>query len=248
MTIFPNAPGNVLKSVAVVVAGLALAVAGIVEVSLEPSRAAGQSPPMRFDDVVRDDFFAGLAGDTARLDAAMRRCEEELAKDPRHAQALVWHGSGLMYRAGVAARREDFAAAAELSRRGAREMDDAVSFAPDDTVVLLLRGVTLSAAARGMRDPARAVAALRTAVGDFETTLRIQTPIYARLAEHPRGELLGGLADLWYRLGEEDKARAYLGRLTAELPGSPYADAARQWLAQRPLRGGPALTCVGCHE
>ena len=27
-----------------------------------------------------------------------------------------------------------------------------------------------------------------------------------------------------------------------------YADAATKWLALKPMRGGPALTCVGCHE
>jgi len=237
-----------MKAIALALVVLVISVAGLgVATSLGPPGAAGQAP-MRFDNVVRDDFFAGLGGDDARLERAMKRCEEELANDPRHAQALVWHGSGLTFRAGQAARRGDPASALDLSTRGFKEMDDAVALAPRDTGVLLLRGVTLSSASRGLPDPSRATAALRTAVGDYETTLRIQAPIFAKLSEHARGELLGALADAWYHLGDDDRARGYLTRIVAELPGSPYAEAARQWLTQRPTRGGPGLTCIGCHE
>lgn len=226
---------------------IALVILGVASV-LGGRDAAGQAPPMRFDEIVRDDFFAGLGGDAVRLDRAMKRSEEELAKDPRHAQALVWHGSGLSFRAGQAARRGDVVAAAELSRRGRQEMNEAVALAPTDAVVLILRGVTLTAASRALPDPARARAALETAVGDFESTLKIQVPVFKDLGEHPRGELLGALADGWYRLGNKDRARGYLTRIVAELPGSAYSDAARKWLEHKPLRGGPGLTCIGCHE
>jgi hypothetical protein len=106
----------------------------------------------------------------------------------------------------------------------------------------------LSAAARNVRDPDRAAAFLRTAVADYERAVAAQAPSFLQMSEHARGELLGGLADGWRRLGDEDKSRSYLTRMVAELPGSPYADAARTWLAQEPLKSGPALTCVGCHE
>jgi hypothetical protein len=36
----------------------------------------------RFDSLVREDFFAGLQGDTNRLERAMRRAEAMLAPDP----------------------------------------------------------------------------------------------------------------------------------------------------------------------
>lgn len=239
-----------MKLIAIILIMLVTTLAGLemVTARLGPRDAAGQSPPMRFDEVVRDDFFAGLRGDSERLGRGMKRCEEELAKDPRHAQALVWHGSGLSFRAGEAARRGDLVAAGELSQRGHREMNEAVALAPTDVVVLILRAVTLTAASRGLRDPARARAALETAVADFESTLQIQAPIFKDLPEHPKGELLGGLADGWYRLGNEDRARGYLTRIAADIPGSTYADAAQKWLEHKPLRGGPGLTCMGCHE
>jgi hypothetical protein len=211
--------------------------------------AAGQSPASeRFDYVVRDDFFAGLRGDAARLARAMKVCEELLAKNPRHAEALVWHGAALLIQAGQAFQRGDAREARALSNRGVGEMEAAVSMAPADPGVLVPRGAVLSAAARNVRDPERAASFLRTAVGDYEKAVALQTPSFPQMSEHARGELLGGLAEGWQRLGDEGKSRGYLTRMVAELPGSPYADAAKQWLGQNPMRTGPALTCVGCHE
>jgi len=54
----------------------------------------------RFDHVVRADFFAGFGGDEARLQKAMSICESILADDPRHAEAMVWHGAGLLFQGG----------------------------------------------------------------------------------------------------------------------------------------------------
>lgn len=119
-----------MKLIALVLIMLVTTLAGLEMVTARlggTGDAAGQSSPMRFDEVVRDDFFAGFRGDTARLDQGMKRCEEELAKNPRHAQALVWHGSGLSFRAGEAARRGDLVAAGELSQRGHRQMNEAVA-------------------------------------------------------------------------------------------------------------------------
>ena len=38
---------------------------------------------------VRADFFAAFSGDMKRFERGMARCEEELAKDPNHAEAMV---------------------------------------------------------------------------------------------------------------------------------------------------------------
>lgn len=211
--------------------------------------ASGQSPaPARFDYVVRDDFFAGLRGDVARLDRAMKTCEAVLAKEPRHAEALVWHGAGLMAQARLAFERGDPEGARALSTRGVSEMEAAVAISPADPGVLVPRGAVLSGASRAIRDPERATAFLRTAVSDYEKAVAAQAPSFPQLSEHARGELLGGLAEGWHRLGEEARARGYLTRIVTELPASDYAEAARTWLAQTPMRGGPALTCIGCHE
>ena len=84
-----------------------------------------RQPADRFDFAVRADFFAGFQGDRARFDRAMSRCEEELAKNPDHAEALVWRGSGLMSLSGNAFQAGDFqkgmrAPAACAGRHGPR--------------------------------------------------------------------------------------------------------------------------------
>jgi hypothetical protein len=226
----------------------AFAVLALLEV-VAPWHVAGQSPaPERFDYVVRDDFFAGLAGDTARLERSMKTCEALLTEDPQHAEALVWHGAALMVQAGFAMRRGAPDEARALSNRGVSEMERAVALRPADPAVLVPRAAVLQGAAGNMRDGERATAFLRTAVADYEKAVAAQAPSFARLSEHSRGELLGALADGWRRLGDETRARGYLTRMVAEVPGSMYADAARTWLAQTPLREGPGLTCMGCHK
>jgi len=188
--------------------------------AVTPWQAAGQAPAQeRFDYVVRDDFFAGLRGDSARLARAMKVCEDLLAKNPRHAEALVWHGAALLIQAGQAFQRGEAETARALSNRGVGEMEAAVAMAPADPGVLVPRGAVLSAAARNVRDAERATAFLRTAVGDYEKAVALQTPSFPQMSEHARGELLGGLAEGWQRLGDEDKSRGYLTRMVAELPG-----------------------------
>ena len=42
-----------------------------------------------FDTLVREDFFAGFAGDSEALERDMKKCDEELARNPKNAEALV---------------------------------------------------------------------------------------------------------------------------------------------------------------
>lgn len=72
--------------------------------------------------MVRADFFAGLRGDRVRLDRGMKFCEETLAKEPDHADALVWHGLGLVYLARQAV-GNDLVLAVELLQRGLYEVE-----------------------------------------------------------------------------------------------------------------------------
>ena len=39
----------------------------------------------RFDSLVRSDFFAGMAGDKAAMNRAMKLCKGTIAKNPKHA-------------------------------------------------------------------------------------------------------------------------------------------------------------------
>lgn len=76
--------------------------------ALAPAQA--QEDGAAFDyNTVRADMFAGFAGDAARFAKAMEACERTLARQPKHPEALVWHGSGLFFQAGQAFQRGDMA-------------------------------------------------------------------------------------------------------------------------------------------
>jgi tetratricopeptide (TPR) repeat protein len=210
---------------------------------------ATQAPPARFDMVVRSDFFAGFAGDEARFNSAMQVCEKTLAENPKHAEALVWHGSGLTFKAGMAFQKGDQQTGMELWTKGNGEMDEAVSLAPDNVGVRIPRGAMLFQATRNM-PPAMAKPLVEKAVGDYERALALQSAsgVFATLGDHPKGELLFGLAEGYSRLGQPEKARTYFERLVSDAPSSGQTPKAKEWLATGKLPASTGLGCVGCHK
>jgi tetratricopeptide (TPR) repeat protein len=203
-------------------------------------------PAQRFDFAVRADFFAGFAGDMKRFDQAMALCEDTLAKNPDHAEALVWHGSGLVFQAGMLFQKGDVPKGMELWGKGLGEMNRAVALAPDDVAVRIPRGASLFEASRHVPPPQDA-ALLKLALSDYEQTLAIQEKAgaFARLSPHAKGELLFGLAEGSARAGDTHKARDYFMRLTKEAAASGRASYAALWLEGKP----PANVgrCTGCH-
>jgi tetratricopeptide (TPR) repeat protein len=225
---------NQMLKTTVTVLGLGLAVLGF---------AVAQE---RFDMRVRNDFFAGFAGNQEALDRAMKLCEEELARNPANAAALVWHGSGVFFESRTYFQAGDRAKGVEFWQRGLGEMDKAVEMAPDQLGVRIPRGAVLLTASRVLPDADRARPLIEKGVGDFEHALEIQKPYFDTLGTHPRGELLIGLADGYARLGKDQQATVYFERIRAALPGSAYAASADKWLATKtlaPREGG----CLGCH-
>jgi hypothetical protein len=209
--------------------------------------AARQSSGERFDNQVRADMFAGLAGDAAAMDRAMKSCEETLAKDPENAEALVWHGSGSIFLGGQAMRAADDAKGGPLLANGLREMDDAVAKAPDRIGVLIPRGATLLEYSKHDPMPGQAQTELKKGLGDYEKVLVLQKPDWQNRPLHARGELLSGLAEGWLRAGDSDRARWYMDRIVEETAGSPYATRAEDSLS---ATGPPKQLdwhCIGCH-
>jgi tetratricopeptide (TPR) repeat protein len=206
-------------------------------------------PAARFDHLVRTDFFAGFAGDQIRLKKAMDACEQALAENPAHAEAMVWHGAGLVFQAGAAFQKGDMQTGGDFWTRGNGEMDKAAALAPDNVGVLIPRGAMLLQASRNM-PPAMAAPLIEKAIGDYERTLALQTAdgSFAKLGDHPKGELLFGIAEGYSRLGKAEKARPYFERLTADAPASGQTPKAREWLASGTLPPSTGLGCVGCHK
>jgi tetratricopeptide (TPR) repeat protein len=199
----------------------------------------------RFDHVVRNDFFLGFAGNEAALDRAMKTTEETLAENPKHPEALVWHGAGLLFRSGKLFRKQDFQNAMPLYQRGLEEMDAAVTLAPDHIGVRIPRGAAMMGAARNIPDPDGARPLFERAASDFQHVYDLQVSYLDKLGDHPKGELLVGLADTYYRLGDENKARVYFEKLLAMGKASGHEGEAKEWLATNKL--SKPVTCAGCH-
>ena len=126
-------------------------------------------------------------------------------------------------------------------------MDSAVELAPNSVGVLIPRGSLLLQATRTM-PPQMARPLIAKALADYEKVLAIQEPIFATLGEHPKGELLFGLAEGYSRLDQPEKARLYFDRLVKDAPGSGQTPKAKQWLTDGTLPKSSGLTCVGCHK
>ena len=212
---------------------------------LSTTRSAPAQTPVRFDIKVREDFFAGLAGDTERLARGMKICEEVLASNPKDADALVWHGAGIYFQAGQAFRSGDQAKGMELWTRGLKEMQTAVELAPDDPGTRIPRGATLLAGSRFMPE-ATAQPLLKDALGDYEHIYEIQKPYFETIGTHPRGELLFGLAEGYSRFGDARKAQLYFEQIKKDLPDTAYAKRADLWLTTKSLPVNQT-GCVGCH-
>jgi tetratricopeptide (TPR) repeat protein len=200
----------------------------------------------RFDFKVRRYFFAGYTGDDAALDKGMKIYDEALATDPKNAEALVWHGSGVYYRSFQAFQSGDQQKGIELARQGMKEMDEAVTRSPENLGVRIPRGAFLLTTSRFVPDPAIAKGMIEKAVADFEKAFAIQEPGLAKLPTHPKGELLIGLADGYSRLGQHDKAEQWFKRISVELKGTAYERSANLWLQNKPLPREQA-GCLGCH-
>lgn len=207
----------------------------------------GALAQQRFDFKVREDMFAGMDGDIVAFDRAMKLIDDTLAREPDHAEALVWRGDGRLFMASQAFQRGDIVGGRVLFIEGLADMERAVALAPDDIAVRVPRASGLLPAARALRrvDRAEADRLTRIALGDFEFVPQASQPRWDRLGEHGRGEILGALADGWLMLGETAKADVFLERMTAELPRTPYARNAAQRRADPSAR--VPLTCLGCH-
>ncbi len=200
----------------------------------------------RFDTKVRNDFFAGFAGDKAALERGMKACESVLAADPKAAEALVWHGSGLMYLSGQAFQSGDQTKGMDLFIRGQEEMDRAVNLEPDNVAVLIPRGATLLQVTLFMPGNPQSKPLLEKGLTDYLKTLDLQKTYFGNLGEHPRGQLLFGIADANARLGNAAEAARYFERIKAELPGTEYASRADTWLNTKTLTRDQEM-CIGCH-
>jgi tetratricopeptide (TPR) repeat protein len=211
----------------------------------KPGTAQTAPSANRFDHLVREDFFAGLAGDREALARAIKTCEDALARNPKHAEAMVWHGCGIAFLAGEHYRKGDYQKGGQMWEQGMKEVGAAVALDPDNVGVLIPRGAFLIEATRYIPDKNEARALLEKGLKDYEKVFELQRPYFSKLSNHSRGELLIALAEGWHRMGNAQKAREYYDHILKECAGSVYADAARDWIEKGTIT--QSRKCTGCH-
>ena len=200
----------------------------------------------RLDHKVRNDFFTGFAGDREALVRAMKVAGEAIAENPNHAEALVWHGAGTYFEAGLFFQKGDSQKGMELYQKALAEMNKAVELAPDSVGVRIPRGSSLLAATAFQPMDDRVRWELKSAIDDFQHIYDLQKNHLEKLGEHPLGQLLLGLGDGYSRIGETGKAKIYFDQMEAMLPGTEYAKRAAAWKQNGKLSSAEQR-CYGCH-
>jgi hypothetical protein len=205
---------------------------------------APKSDPQSFEFKVRADFFDGMRGDAAALQRAIKTCDDALAVNPKHAEALVWHGAAMVGKSSLAYRAGDQATGRTLWEQGLDEMDRAVALAPDNIGVRIPRGAVLLATAPYLPEPYRAPIVKR-GIDDYEVTLAQQKPYFTKLTLHAREQLLYALTDGYAMLGDTHKATAYFDEMTHDAAGSELLARAKARAAGDKVDG--PTPCEQCH-
>ncbi len=200
----------------------------------------------RFDLKVREDLFDGFQGDKEALKRGMQACEDTLAEEPEHAEALVWRGAARVFLSGEAFQKGDPIKGMGYWTTGLEDMDKAVELEPDNIGVLIPRAAVLLPAGRSA-PRAMGLPLLHRVKTDLERTYERQKDMLDQLGEHPLGELRMGLADVYRALGEQEKSKEQLLAVRKELPESPYAERAEKWLQAGPNKK-LGHSCIGCHS
>ena len=198
-----------------------------------------------FDERVRADFFDGLRGDTAAMDRAMKVCEDTLAKNPKHAEAMVWHGAGIVGRASIAFRNNDRATGIDLYTKGLAEMDAAVALEPQNVGVRIPRGAVVLAMAPFVPEPEK-TKLLERGVADYETTYLVQKGVFENLTLHSREQLLYGLVDGYANMKQLDKASEKLSLMKRQAAGSELLPRAEKRARGEAVEG--VTPCEQCHS
>jgi tetratricopeptide (TPR) repeat protein len=196
---------------------------------------------------VQLDFFAGVAGDAARMQKAMDTTERELARNPNNGSALVWHGMGLTVRSTADFQSGNIPAAMQTFQKGISEMERAVELEPKNAGVRIPRGAALREITRSL-PPEMGAPLLEAARTDFQTVFEMQKDKLDQVGKpHPLGELLQGLGDIYSRQGKTEDAAKYYDMTLQWLPGTEYATRASEWMKTKQTLAEARSQCTGCH-
>lgn len=224
---------------------------GLFVTALVAATAAQEPRPANvpFYTWVREDTFAGLIdGDFARLAQAERKTQEFLQENPQRNDASNWLGATKIIRAVKAFKDGQTAVGDALLRDGLAAIDGAIARAPDDIGLRATAGGTLTYLASQLPEQ-HYRSALNRAREHYGAMYQIQSPALPQLPLHIKGELLAGVAETEFRVGDRERATQLLNQIVKELPDSGYARTASAWLAApEKVTKDSRLVCQSCHE
>lgn len=228
---------------------MALRIVAVVLLFALASSVAQDRPKLSAYTLTREDMFAGpLENDMNRFQAGMGKLDDMLRENPKNEDAIVMKGFGKVFLAIKTLERGDRAGFDSLYNEAIELMEQAHSINPNNLGVMATYGATMLYFYP--RLPAeRQQAALAKAKTFYEAMYRDQEKFIEKFPLHLKGELLGGLADVEYRLENREKARAYLERIVQTMAGTPYETKARRWL-EKPdsVSKEDRMLCLTCHE
>ena len=198
---------------------------------------------------VREDIFAGfLANDLERFGRGEAKVREYVAETPARPEALGWLVAVKLHRAGLAFGAGKTAEGEALVNEALQAADTAVTNGPDNFGMHATIGGSIVTLANKLPDwyyrPL-----MERARTHYATLYKVQSPALSKLPLHIKGELLAGVAETEFRVGDKAKATDTLNQILKELPETGYATNAQQWLsAPENVTKDTKLVCQSCHE
>jgi len=196
---------------------------------------------------VREDIFAGfLANDVERLNLRMSKLQSAIQENPGAAGSIAWRGAGELTRAVHAyesGRASDFNA---YYASALNSFADAERLGPKNVGVYDVSGAAWGSLGDRLPVSLRA-AAYETAYRSWQTALMLSRDRLSTMSSHGRGEMLAAIAHAAQRTGRADEARQRLIEMAEALPGTPFEERARRWLASPELITQSPVSCQTCH-
>lgn len=182
-----------------------------------------------FIDQYRRRFFAVFRGDFATFEAAFREIQAMVDEDPDDPRALVWLGNGQTVRAGLLHFQGREREARLLFTASNRNLDRAVTLAPDDPNIYMMRAATLYVQGQYLPEGYADRATWERLRDDCLRFIEfIGEDRLMRVSIHMRGETFASLGHAYQQLGEYEKARTAFARLLEIVPGTTYIERAQE--------------------
>ena len=197
----------------------------------------------------REDIFAGpLGDDLTRMNLGMEKLEAILKENPKDPDAMALKAMGVAHLAVRAHENGDSDGFERQYAEALRLLDAALNIDPRGIGVNAVYGGTMLMNQGRMPDQHRQ-RALEKARDAYNVLYEEQGAQLQNMPLHHQGEVLAGVAESAYRLGDRERADVFMKRIVETMPETAYARRAEAWLS------GPTsvtlrskLVCQSCHE